>query len=124
MTATLLYDGACGPCSAFARWVKAADVRGRIEVRRLEEPEMERRYGRRLGERYMESFHLDTGRGVASGAEALPDLLALFPGGLLWGPAARLPPVRGALAAGYRAMSRLRDRAACGRAAAGRPGAF
>lgn len=115
MTAVLLYDGACGPCTAFAGLVSAADLRGRIRARRLEDPEMVARYEARLGSRYLDSFHLDTGRGLASGAEALPDLLGLLPGGLLWRPLARLPFCRRALALGYRRLSEFRNRTECAR---------
>ncbi len=108
MTATLLYDGKCGPCATFAQLVERADRRGRIEARPLDEPEMKARYGARLGARYFDSFHLDAGRGVASGASALPDLLGLLPGGLLWRPLAHLPPCREALVFAYRGLSRLR----------------
>lgn len=112
MTATLLYDGTCGPCATFARWVKAADLRGLIEARRLEDPEMRRRYERALGARYFESFHLDTGRRLASGAEAVPDLLGLLPGGRIWAPLARTPLLFPLLARGYGELSRARDRCA------------
>lgn len=111
--ATLLYDGGCGPCAAFARWVKAADLGNRIEARRLEEPDMVRRYGKSLGERYYASFHMDTGRNVASGAEAIPVLLSLLPGGRLWGPLARLPWNRSLLAWGYDWLARARNRTGC-----------
>ncbi len=117
--ALLLYDGGCGPCTAFARMVKMADLRGRIEARPLGEPEMAARYGARLG--YLDSFHLDTGRGVASGADALPDLLGLLPGGLLWRPLARLPPCRAALSLAYRRLSGFRSGCA---SEIWKPGAF
>lgn len=113
MKALLLYDGGCGPCTAFARWVKMVDFTGRIEARPLEDPETEKRYRGRLGPRYMESFHLDTGRGVKSGAEALPDLLGLLPGGRLWAPLARAPLLFPLLERVYGRLSRARVRSGC-----------
>src|SRR5437762_6255184 len=69
----LLFDRDCGICSAFGRWVHAADLRRRIELRTIQS-------GRDLlrgvpEDRIFDAFHMITpSGGLATGGDAVPVL--------------------------------------------------
>ena len=77
----LVYDGHCGSCGWFARLVKSLDSEDQIELRTLQDREVEAKLRPRLGDGYEASFHLldeSTGE-VQSGEKALPALARLLP---------------------------------------------
>src|SRR5207249_11030699 len=76
----LLFDRDCGICSAFGRWVHAADLRRRIELRTIQS-------GRDLlrgvpDDRIFDAFHMITpSGGLATGGDAVPLLIEALPMG-------------------------------------------
>lgn len=72
---SLLYDGECRICSAFARVVALLDVRGSLRVRRIQESEA--LLADIPADRMLASAHAVSPNGrVSSGAEAMPALVA------------------------------------------------
>src|SRR5438093_12695619 len=80
----LLFDRDCGICSAFGRWVHAADLRRRIELRTIQS-------GRDLlrgvpEDRIFDAFHMITpSGGLATGGDAVPVLIEALPMGAGFG---------------------------------------
>lgn len=115
MLHTLVYDSDCGPCRRFKDAVAFLDGRRRMEYVGLHAAERRgllERVGPPLRRR---SFHLIGPDGKAlSGAEALPKLIALLPGGR---PVAlalkRCPPASRSATLAYSVFSRLHDSGAC-----------
>jgi len=126
----LLFDRDCGICSAFGRWVHAADLRRRIELRTIQS-------GRDLlrgvpEDRIFDAFHMITpSGGLATGGDAVPVLIEALPmgagfGRILRGSGALMSAVHslyqflrgsGALMSAvhsfYQFLTRFRDRLVC-----------
>src|SRR2546430_4444991 len=109
----LLFDRDCGICSAFGRWVHAADLRRRIDLRTIQS-------GRDLlrgvpEDRIFDAFHMITPRGgLATGGDAVPVLIEALPmgagfGRILRGSNALMSAVRSF----YQFLTRFRDRLVC-----------
>lgn len=82
MRYTLAYDSDCGPCTRFKRGVDFLDTKNRICFVGLEEADRSGLLAPIPETRRHRSFHLISPRGRAwSGAEALPPLASLLPGG-------------------------------------------
>jgi predicted DCC family thiol-disulfide oxidoreductase YuxK len=78
----LAYDSDCGPCTRFKRGVEFLDARRRISYLGLEEADRSGFLASIPPARRHRSFHLiSTGGSVWSGAEALPPLASILPGG-------------------------------------------
>jgi len=94
----LAYDARCGPCTLFKSLVSFLEPRGRVAYLSLEEAE----HGGLLDSvpwhlRYSSAHLVLTDGEVLSGANALPGLLELLPGGrftsrvvAMWSPGRRL----------------------------------
>ena len=112
----LVYDTGCGPCTTFKDAVALLDAGRRMRYVGLRDAD-------RLGfldpvdpARRHRSFHLVSPEGeVWSGADALPRLLALLPGGrpVSWA-ISNSPPLSSATRFVYAVFSRLHDSGACG----------
>jgi len=78
----LVYDDACGLCRKFAALAQKWDVRGKLKEVGFSDPRI-RSYAPGLSlEKLRESFHLILPQGqVFTGAEAVPYLFRLLPGG-------------------------------------------
>lgn len=109
----LLFDRDCGICSAFSRWVHAADLRRRVDIRAIQTaahlfPGVPR-------ERIFGAFHVVAPDGrVTTGGDAVPTLVEAFPAGaglatILRGSAT----LTSAVHASYRFLSRFRERLVC-----------
>src|SRR5437867_1424537 len=109
----LLFDRDCGICSAFGRWVHAADLRRRIELRTIQS-------GRDLlrgvpEDRIFDAFHMITpSGGLATGGDAVPVLIEALPmgagvGRILRGSGALMSAVHSF----YQLLTRFRDRLVC-----------
>ena len=108
----LVYDGLCGSCGWFARLVKSLDSAGQIELRTLQDREVEKQLRPRLGDAYDASFHLlDVSTGeVQSGEKALPALARLLPAVAPFAQAGfALPLVRRIPGFAYRAAAAARS---------------
>jgi predicted DCC family thiol-disulfide oxidoreductase YuxK len=82
MEDTLVYDSDCGPCTNFRKAVGFLDAAHRMRFIGLEEADRTRILERVEPSRRHKSFHLVSRSGeVQSGAAALPQLVALIPGG-------------------------------------------
>ncbi len=96
----LLFDGECGVCGAFGRWVHAADLRRRIRIRPAQS-------SRDLlpgvpDDQVLAVFHMiDPGGRITSAGDAVPTLIE--------GSEALMRRVRQA----YLFLARFRDRLAC-----------
>ena len=109
----LLFDRDCGICSAFGRWVHAADLRRRIDLRTIQS-------GRDLlrgvpEDRIFDAFHMITpSGGLATGGDAVPVLIEALPMGAGFG---RILRGSGALMSAvhsfYQFLTRFRDRLVC-----------
>ena len=109
----LLFDGECGVCGAFGRWVLAADLRRRIRIRPAQS-------SRELlpgvpDDEVLAVFHMiDPGGRITSGGDAVPTLIEAFPMGVgfarvLRGSEALMRRVRRS----YVFLARFRDRLVC-----------
>ena len=109
----LLFDRDCGICRAFGRWVHAADLRRRIELRSIQS-------GRDLlpglpEDRIFGAFHMVSPRGgLATGGDAVPVLIEALPlgagfGRVLRGSRSLMSTVRSL----YQFLTRFRDRLVC-----------
>lgn len=108
----LLFDGACGPCAAFARAVGALDARQQVRLVPLQHEPARRRFEPRLGPAYWQSFHLVApgGTPVVSGPRALGTLGKLLPALCPFVPfVSRTPGLRRLPAAAYGAVARARS---------------
>ncbi|MDG6909429.1 MAG: DUF393 domain-containing protein [Nitrososphaerota archaeon] len=115
MKCALVYDAACGPCTRFKDGVKFLDARRRMDYLGLAEADMTGRLEPVDPVRRYRSFHLVSPEGrVWSGADALPQLAALLPGGFPLSRAlAMCPPARSLAAFVYGVFSRLHDSGSC-----------
>src|SRR3989442_4986302 len=106
----LLYDRACGICSALSRWIHRVDLRGRIRFESIQS-------GRALltgipDERMLDAWHIVTPDGaVTTGGDAVPTLVGAFPigaglGRLLAGSSGLMRQVHRL----YAFLTRVRDR--------------
>ena len=109
----LLFDGECGLCGAFGRWVHAADLRRRIRIRTAQSSR-----GLLRGvpdDQVLAVFHMvDPGGRITSAGDAVPTLIEAFPMGaglarVLRGSDALMGRVRRS----YRFFVRFRDRLVC-----------
>ncbi|HYU06911.1 MAG TPA: DCC1-like thiol-disulfide oxidoreductase family protein [Thermoplasmata archaeon] len=109
----LLYDGECGLCGAFGRWVHAADLRRRIRIRSAQSS-----WDLLLGlpdDQVLAVFHMiDPGGRITSGGDAVATLIEAFPVGVgfarvLRGSETLMRRVRGS----YRFLAQFRDRLVC-----------
>ena len=109
----LLFDGECGLCGAFGRWVHAADLRRRIRIRSAQS-------SRDLlpgvpDDQVLAVFHMiDPGGRITSAGDAVPTLIEAFPMGVgfarvLRGSEALMRRVRGS----YGFLVQFRDRLVC-----------
>ena len=120
----LVYDSDCGPCTGFKNIVRFLDPRRRLSFASLSEAD-------ELGhldelprtDRY-NSFHIIApGKGVMSGAEALPHLIGLLIGGESIERSARSIPLGfHMISSVYRVLSRLHDSGSCVPTGLGAPG--
>ena len=109
----LLYDRDCGICSALGRWIRAADLRGRIRVRTIQSSR-----GLLRGipdDRILDAFHIVSPDGrVTTGGDAVPTLIEAMPMGAGLG---RILRSSSALMAAvhrfYRILTRFRERLVC-----------
>lgn len=111
---TLLYDGDCGVCAAFARFVAWADRKGRMRVLPVQAVEARPLLAGWSEERIAEAAHLALPDGwVASGAEALGGVLDRLP--LVGSVHRRMarPRIRRVDALLYRLGTAVRGRTAC-----------
>ncbi len=114
---TLAYDSDCGPCSRFRRAVGFLDPAHKIRFASLAEAEEAGALAAIPSGARRRSFHIISDGGIGlSGAEALPTLASLLPGGAVTSRAMRSSRVvYGAAAFAYGALSRLHDAGACSR---------
>lgn len=111
----LAYDSDCGPCRSFRIAVGALDVRRRMRFMDLREAdEAGLLYGVPSKARYA-SFHLIDEHGRArSGADAIPELASLLPGGRATSLALGSNPILlRASRMAYDVLSRLHGAGAC-----------
>ncbi len=109
------YDADCGPCTRFEKAVEALDIHGRADFVTLDEADLSGMLKTVPSDLRRRSFHLATPGGrVLSGAEALPEVLRLFPGGRIY---SRLitgaPGGKRGVAFVYSAFARLHDAGEC-----------
>lgn len=111
----LAYDSDCGPCTAFRNAVGFLDPKRKIHFVGLQEAQRTGLLSGVRADMKGRSFHLISPEGDArSGAGALPELAALLPAGKLVSRAmSSCPPVNGAFAFGYSALSRLHGKGSC-----------
>lgn len=111
----VVYDAGCGPCTRFRRIVGLLDVKRRLDFESLLDADGRGHLDSVQQSLRHRSFHLiSPDGGVASGARALPDLLALLPA--CW-------PASGAIRSSdlvfhgvefvYSVFSRLHDSGSC-----------
>jgi predicted DCC family thiol-disulfide oxidoreductase YuxK len=79
--ATVLYDADCGLCRWSAERLRRWDRRRRLRFVPLGSAEADRLLDSLTAEQRWGSWHLVDERGLVSGGEALPRVLALLPGG-------------------------------------------
>ena len=111
----LAYDADCGPCARFKQAVDFLDTRRRLEFMGLAEADSARVLDGVPPSRRHRSFHLVVPDGeVLSGAEAIPALVSLMPGGRLFSRLLVSVP-KGPRAVGfvYGVFSRLHDDGSC-----------
>lgn len=115
----LLFDRDCGICSAFGRWVHAADIRHRIQLRSIQS-------SRELlqsvpEERVFGAFHMvSPGGRLTTGGDAVPSLIEALPMGAGLGRILR--ESRGLMSrvyAAYGFLTRFRAQLVCAVAPAG-----
>jgi len=112
---TLVYDADCGPCRFFRDADGVLDVRHRMTFLPLDRADETGLLDEMPVELRFKSFHLLLpSREALSGAEALPELIRLFPGGTV---ASKLmtgaPGGRWALTSVYSVLSRLHEVGSC-----------
>ncbi|MFQ5870682.1 MAG: thiol-disulfide oxidoreductase DCC family protein [Candidatus Geothermarchaeales archaeon] len=117
----LLYDGHCTICTVFARIVKGLDIDDRIMLLSLHDPVARKAAEGATLLQYLRAFHLvGPDSQVASGEDALPTLVSLFPAGqVAVGILNSVPGALMALEMLYRAAVRGRTVMLCGGRATG-----
>lgn len=109
----LLYDGDCRICGAFARGVRAADLRGRVRTRTIQESlDL---LGHVPSDEILDAMHVvDPWGRVTSGGDALLTLAeALVAGPPLSEVLRRSRVVRASSAAGYAVLAEMRGHLIC-----------
>jgi predicted DCC family thiol-disulfide oxidoreductase YuxK len=115
----LLFDRDCGICSALSRWIGAADLRHRIQLRTIQSS---RELLRGIpDDRVFDAFHIVAPSGqLTTGGDAIPILIEALPMGAGFGRILRSS--RGLMAqvhAFYRFLTRFREQLVCRVAFAG-----
>ncbi|MDE1854160.1 MAG: DUF393 domain-containing protein [Thaumarchaeota archaeon] len=121
---TLVYDADCGPCTRFRKAVGFLDARDRIRFVGLNEADSSGLLEGLHPALRHRSFHLIGPSGkIWSGAEALPPLAALLPGGSPFAIVLGSSPIAFKSAAFvYSVFSRLHDTGSCSYAPGGSGG--
>ena len=107
--AVLFYDADCRSCRLLARLAVAADTRRRLRTSTLDSAEADRALAGLPSEVRYGAFHLLSGGGVRTGAEAIQPLLELLPATApLARRLARSPTARRVAGALYEGLARRR----------------
>jgi predicted DCC family thiol-disulfide oxidoreductase YuxK len=111
----LAFDAGCGPCRTFKELISFFDRRYRMDYLSLEDADETGVIGRLPARRRYSSAHLvSPGGSVFSGADAIPTILGLLPGGWLLSRVAGDSKVgRAGVRFVYGAASRLHDAGNC-----------
>lgn len=119
---SLVYDGGCGPCSAFKALVAFLDPGRRLRFVPLADAERAGMLSTIRADLRWRSFHLVSSDGAAtSGARALPLLASFLPAGRVASKAlSSCPPLNSAAAFGFSVLSRMHDRGDCSLSAGSR----
>ena len=119
MRYSLVYDSDCGPCTTFREVVGFLDARKAISFEGLAEADARGALDSLPAPARLVSFHLVSPDGiVTSGAQALPELAALLPGGRFTSRALENRALGRASRFAYSALSRLHGVGSCSPAGA------
>jgi predicted DCC family thiol-disulfide oxidoreductase YuxK len=111
-TAYLFYDRGCGPCTWFAR-VSASVSRSPLRIESLDSPLADVVLGAMDSARRFDSFHLQDGSHVYSGADAFAPLVGLVGGPVAERTVRGVPPVRHLIQRVYTAFWEYRRARGC-----------
>ena len=112
----LAYDADCGPCTKFKRIVDILDKYEKIDFISLTKADQEGLLDKIPVHQRYKSFHLIFLKGEAkSGSEALPELIAILPGGKIISPIINnFPGGKKTVRFTHKRFSRLHGRGSCG----------
>ena len=111
----LAYDADCGPCTRFRHIVDILDKYERIDFISLTKADQEGLLDKIPVEERYKSFHLILPKGeTKSGCEAVLELIAILPGGMIISPIIiNFPGGKKSVCFIYKIFSRLHDRGSC-----------
>ena len=109
----LFYDNDCGPCTVFARGLRALG-RGRLDIEGLASPEADLTFESMSTEARFASMHLISGGARVSGSEAVVPLMEIVFGGPVGAGLKALPPVSRILVRLHRLLVGMKRANECG----------
>ena len=117
MTHLLVYDANCWSCTRFKNVIEFLDTHGRMGHLPLSEAEGEGLLNSLPPSLRLAFFHMIAPGGrVTSGADSIPDLVSLMPGGSALGASLRINPAASRpLGLFYSVLSRLHGSGSCSR---------
>ena len=109
----LFYDNDCGPCTVFARGLRALG-RGRLDIAGLASPTADLTLASMSTDVRFASMHLISGGARVSGSEAVIPLMGVVFGGTVGAGIKALPPVAGLLVRLHRLLVGMKRTNECG----------